>query len=199
MPTPSKPTLIIGLGGIGSRIVEGVYRQFIARGPEPIDKRNVVFLCLDTDQGDIEKRKKVMHEIENNVVKTSSDSSDTIAGYIERISHNTDVRKWFDISSPELNSMPLNKGAAQVRMASRLALMSAINEGKLCVIDNSINALLANEPERNEGNIIDTYIICSLAGGTGAGSFLQTAYYVKNAMMEKGVNHRFLPSRRRIM
>ena len=83
MPTPSKPTLIIGLGGVGSRIVEGVYRQFEASHPEDIDRRNVEFLCLDTDESDINKRRKVMPE--NNVVKTSSDLSDTVGGYIDRI------------------------------------------------------------------------------------------------------------------
>ena len=186
MPTPSKPTLIIGLGGVGSRIVEGVYRQFEASHPEDIDRRNVEFLCLDTDESDINKRRKVMPE--NNVVKTSSDLSDTVGGYIDRIKGKTTVVDWFDTSSQQLLGMPLNKGAAQVRMASRLALMSAINEGKLAAIDNSISRLMAVEPERHAGNIIRTYIVTSLAGGTGAGSFLQTAYYVKNSMRDHGAN-----------
>ena len=186
MPTPSKPTLIIGLGGVGSRIVEGVYRQFEASHPEDIDRRNVEFLCLDTDESDINKRRKVMPE--NNVVKTSSDLSDTVGGYIDRIKGKTTVSDWFDTSSQQLLSMPLNKGAAQVRMASRLALMSAINEGKLAAIDNSISRLMAVEPERHAGNIVRTYIVTSLAGGTGAGSFLQIAYYVKNSMRDHGAN-----------
>lgn len=186
MPTPSKPTLIIGLGGVGSRIVEGVYRQFKASHPEEIDCRNVEFLCLDTDESDVNKRRKVMPE--NNVVKTSSDMSDTVGGYIDRIKGKTSVMDWFDTSSQQLLSMPLNKGAAQVRMASRLALMSAINENKLSAIDNSISRLMAVEPERHAGNIIRTYIVTSLAGGTGAGSFLQTAYYVKNSMRNHGAN-----------
>ena len=186
MPTPSKPTLIIGLGGVGCRIVEGVYRQFEASHPEDIDRRNVEFLCLDTDESDINKRRKVMPE--NNVVKTSSDLSDTVGGYIDRIKGKTTVTDWFDTSSQQLLGMPLNKGAAQVRMASRLALMSAINEGKLAAIDNSISRLMAVEPERHAGNIIRTYIVTSLAGGTGAGSFLQIAYYVKNSMRDHGAN-----------
>ena len=80
--------------------------------------------------------------------------------------------------------MPLNEGAAQVRMASRLAAMSAIDEGKFKAIDNSITNLLATDPSRHAGNDIKIHIISSLAGGTGAGSFLQVAYYVKDAMRE---------------
>lgn len=186
LPVPNKPTLIIGLGGVGSRIVEGIYHRFDSRNPSDIDRRNVEFLCLDTDEKDVEERKKVMPS--NSVVKTSSDLSDTIGGYIDRIKSKTTVLDWFDTKSNELLSMPLNKGAAQVRMASRLATISAISEGKLDAIDNSITRLMALEPERHTGNIVYVYIVCSLAGGTGAGSFLQTAYYVKNSMIQHGAN-----------
>lgn len=179
---PDKPTLIIGLGGVGSRIVESVYKQFDAHQPNGMERRNVSFLCFDTDENDINARKKVMPE--NSVVKTSSDLADTVGGYYERIKASSDVKNWFDTSSDLLLSLELNKGAAQVRMASRLALMASISEGKLRAVDNSITQLLANEPERHKGNVIRVYIISSLAGGTGAGSFLQMAYYVRNAMAE---------------
>ena len=173
-------TLIIGLGGVGSKVVEGIYRKFNATNPTEIDRRNVAFLCMDTDENDCKQRKKVMPE--GSVVKTSSDQSCTIGGYIDQIKGKTSVLDWFDTRSLELISMPLNEGAAQVRMASRLAAISAINENKFMAIDNSIKKLLTTEPERHAGNNIKIHIICSLAGGTGAGSFLQTAYYVKNAM-----------------
>lgn len=178
--TPNKPTLIIGLGGVGSKIVEGVYRQFDQRNPSDIERRNVQFLCLDTDENDVKDRKKVMPE--GSAIKTSSDIATTVGGYIESISKKTTVLDWFDTSSNLLNNMELNKGAAQVRMASRLALMSAIKEGKLEAIDNSITNLLASEPDRAHGNDIRIYIVSSLAGGSGAGSFLQIAYYVRKAM-----------------
>lgn len=183
---PDRPTLIIGLGGVGCKIVEGVWRQFDAHEPTKIERRNVAFLCLDTDETDVNNRKKVMPE--NSVIKTSSDVAATVGGYIESISSTTSVLDWFDTSSDLLLGMELNKGAAQVRMASRLALMASIGEGKLTAIDNSITNLLANEPERANGNLIRIYIVSSLAGGTGAGSFLQIAYYVRNAMEEHGIH-----------
>lgn len=179
-------TLIIGLGGMGSKVVEGIYRKFNASQPSEIDRRNVGFLCLDTDEADVNDRKKVMPE--GTVVKTSSDLSCTIGGYLDQIRTKTTVLDWFDTKSSELLAMPLNEGAAQVRMASRLAAISAIAEGKFATIDNSIKLLLATEPERHAGNNIKIHIICSLAGGTGAGSFLQTAYYVKNAMRNQGAS-----------
>ena len=179
-----SPTLIIGLGGIGSQIVESVYRKFEAGHPSDLERANAAFLCLDTDEDDIEDRRAVMPS--TSVVKTSSDLSSTIGQYIDRIKHKTTVEKWFDTSSRELNSMPLNSGAAQVRMASRLAMMSAINEGRFAAIDNAITQLMSTNPARHNGNDIKIHLISSLAGGTGAGTFLQVAYYVKNAMIEHG-------------
>lgn len=179
-------TLIIGLGGVGSRVVEGIYRKFMASNPTELEKRNVAFLCLDTDINDINDRRKVMPN--DSVVKTSSDMSTTVGAYVDRIRSKTTVLDWFDTKSPQLMTMSLNDGAAQVRMASRLAAISAIDEGKFRAIDNSIKNLLKTEPERHSGNNIKIHIVCSLAGGTGAGSFLQVAYYVKNAMREQNAD-----------
>lgn len=179
-----SPTLIIGLGGVGSMIVEGIFKKFKDGQPDELEWANAAFLCLDTDEDDVEERRKVMSP--DTVVKTSSDLSTTIGHYIERIRHRTTVEQWFDTSSPTLNSMSLNSGAAQVRMASRLAMMAAINEGKFAAIENSITKLMSTNPQRKKGNDIKIHIISSLAGGTGAGTFLQVAYYVKNAMKEHG-------------
>ena len=178
-------TLIIGLGGVGCSITSQIYKKFIDGNPTDLEKRNVICLCLDTDAGDVKKNKAILPE--NWVVKTSSDLSCTIRDYINNIKKETHVLDWFDTRSQYIMDMSLNEGAGQVRMASRLALMSAITEGKLSAIDWSISNLLELDPDRHTGNQINVHIICSLAGGTGAGSFLQTAYYVKNALKKKGV------------
>ena len=179
-----KTTLIIGLGGIGSGIVEEIYKKFDKSNPSDIDRANVAFLCLDTDEADIAKRRKVMPA--ECAVKTSSDLSDTVGGYVSRIQGRTTVLDWFDTRSDQMLTMPLNEGAAQIRMASRLAAISAIDEGKFRAIDNSITNLLSTDPARHAGNDIKIHIVTSLAGGTGAGSFLQVAYYVKDAMRAHG-------------
>lgn len=173
-------TLIIGLGGVGSEITADIYSKFIATHPSDIEKRNIFCLCFDTDAGDIKKRKEILPK--NCVVKTSSDLSSTVGDYLDSIRANTDALNWFDTSSKEVINMKLNKGAGQIRMASRLAYMAAMGEEKLKAIDYAVSSLLTLEPERHAGNEISVHIICSLAGGTGAGSFLQTAYYVKDIM-----------------
>ena len=53
-------TLIIGLGGVGSEITAEIYRKFMKTYPSDIERRNIICLCLDTDSGDIAKRKKIL-------------------------------------------------------------------------------------------------------------------------------------------
>lgn len=173
-------TLIIGLGGVGSEITAEIYRKFLSTNPTDIEKRNIFCLALDTDATDVEKRKKILPE--GWVVKTSSQLSCTVGDYINQIKDETSVLDWFNTSSKRVMNMSLNEGAGQIRMCSRLALMSAMSDNKLSAIDNAISSLLRVEPERHEGNDLKIHIICSVAGGTGAGSFLQTAYYVKDIM-----------------
>ena len=179
-------TLIIGLGGVGSRITSGIYERFMARKPGRDDMNNVICLCFDTDANDIKEYKKVLPK--EWVVQTSSDQSITVGQYINRIKGETTVEDWFDTRSPQVIKMKLNDGAGQIRMTSRLAYMSAISEGKLQAIDNSLRKLLVVDPQRHAGNEIKVHIICSLAGGTGAGSFLQTAYYVKDVMRSLNID-----------
>ena len=173
-------TLIIGLGGVGSEITAEIYRKFLSTNPSDIEKRNIYCLALDTDANDVDKRKKVLPP--ECVVKTSSSLSCTVGDYINTIKDETTVLDWFNTSSKRVMEMSLNEGAGQIRMCSRLALMSAMSENKLNAIDNAIQSLLGVEPLRHEGNDLKIHIICSVAGGTGAGSFLQTAYYVKDIM-----------------
>ena len=158
-------TLIIGLGGVGSKIAAEIYQRFLETNPSDIERRNFTCLTLDTDGGDVEKRKAVLPK--NWVVKTSSDLSCTVGDYVNRIKSDTTVLDWFDTRSKEVMEMSLNEGAGQIRMCSRLAYMAAMGEEKLKTIDFAISSLLTLEPERHPGNDLKVHIISSLAGGTG--------------------------------
>ena len=176
-------SMIIGLGGIGSRIVCDVYKQFKNADPSPAEKRIVSFLCFDTDAGDVEQMRCILPR--ENVVKTSSDESQKISAYIMQIRNRTNVNEWFDIDSPILMDMKISTGAGQIRMASRLALLSSIERGEMDIIVTELNRILTISAETARGNEIGIHIVCSLAGGTGAGSFLQMAYFIKDLMINQ--------------
>ncbi|MCX6305404.1 MAG: hypothetical protein NT040_10570 [Bacteroidetes bacterium] len=181
---PSFPkTLIIGLGGIGSEIVANIYKKFDESNPSGIDRETVAFLCFDTDENDIKLRQKSMPA--EWVVKTSSDKNITVGSYINKIKKWSTAEEWFDTSSHILKRATLNRGAGQVRMASRLAMMAAIEDGKFEILRNTLTHMNKKGAQKDKGNNINVHIVSSVAGGTGAGTFLQMGYLVKSILINE--------------
>lgn len=177
--------LIIGLGGLGSDIVCNTYKRFVNHAVHDEDTSRVKFLALDTDANEIYDRRKIMKP--EDVIQTSA-TTDKVAGqFIDEIKDISTITEWFPAETAELRNMSINDGAGQIRAISRLALSHAIHKGKLDRIKNAISELL--DVAAGEGNIIEVHIVCSLAGGTGAGSFLQVAYFVRELLIRSGINN----------
>ncbi|HOG04660.1 MAG TPA: tubulin-like doman-containing protein [Paludibacter sp.] len=176
-------TLIIGLGGLGSDIVTNVYKRFNSHASHQDDKEKVKFLTLDTDSNEIAERRQIMNP--DNVIQTSA-TTDMVAGqYLDEIKDISTAESWFPHEIKELKKMSINDGAGQIRVVSRLAFAHAINERKLDRLKNVLNELLSLNT--GDGNIIEVHIVSSLAGGTGAGSFIQTAYFIREEMIRNGI------------
>ena len=175
--------LIIGLGGLGSDIVLDVYTRFNNHAEHKEDRNKVRFLALDTDSNEVAARRKIMNP--DDVIQTSA-TTDVIAGrFIDEIRNISTVESWFPTETRELTNMAINDGAGQIRAISRLAFSHAIHSGKLDRIKQVIDELL--NVNVSEGNIIEVHIVSSLAGGTGAGSYLQTAYLVREHLLRNGI------------
>ncbi len=176
-------TLIIGLGGLGSDIVTDVFKRFNTHASHQEDRQKVRFLTLDTDSNEIAYRREIMNP--EDVIQTSA-TTDMVAGqFLDQIKDNSTVQRWFPHEIKELTRMSINDGAGQVRAISRLAYSHAIINGKLDRLKKVLNELLSLSS--GDGNIIEVHIVSSMAGGTGAGSFLQTAYLVREEMMRNGI------------
>lgn len=178
-------SLIIGLGGVGSDIVSRVYKRYMDSNPTDLEKGMVGFLCFDTDANDIEMRRKIMPK--EFVIQTSATTNITVATYIDSIRNSNPrntVEEWFDTSQKLLLQATLNDGAGQIRMASRLALSLAYDEGRFDIVDKVINKILEIQADKAAGNDIRVHIVSTMAGGTGAGSFLQISYLIKEKLKE---------------
>lgn len=178
-------TLIIGLGGLGSDIVVDVYKRFHAHSAHENDSNKARFLALDTDANEISARREIMKP--EDVIQTSATYNITVGHFIDEIKRKSTVENWFLTESPELRQMTINDGAGQIRSVSRLAFSHAIYSGKLDRFGKVIDELLSLET--GEGNNIEVHIVSSLAGGTGAGSFLQTAFLVREILSSRGIHN----------
>lgn len=166
------PTLIIGLGGAGSRVVTNVYKKFMESNPAANECDRFICLCFDTDSIDTLDCSMILPE--GNVVNIAPNLP-LIAVY-EHFRNRTAVQSWFDQSILQYIHSTLHEGSGMFRSPLRLAFMDAKENGKLDVIDQSIERLL----EHRAG--INVSIVTSLVGGTGSGIFLQMAFYVKEVL-----------------
>ncbi len=165
------PTILIGLGGLGSYIVDTIYSWI----PEA-DRDFVAIHAFDTNVNDIAKLKNLKKE---NVTQTSTNW--TVEEYLRMAEADSTVKDWFPYEHTELLRKSLTDGAGQIRSVSRLAYRAAMESGKLGNLHSSINHIF-QEKGGSMSSSARVMIVCSLMGGTGAGIFLQTALYMRDVL-----------------
>lgn len=161
-------TLIVGIGGIGSRIASEI-SQLI----EDRDRSHVGFVCIDADHHDLTHVKK------ENVKK--------ILLYTERpllrvLMDNPKCKEWFPYYKRLLHrSLP--EIYAQDRFVSRLFAIGAEQEGKYHILKEEIARLCFNQEDGKIRNLT-VMIVGTLTGGVGAGIFLQLPLYIRNVIKD---------------
>ena len=167
------PKLLIGLGGIGSRIVDAVY------GRIPLGSRGrVAVQIFDTDVNDLDR---LNHLSEKHMIQTST--QDTVGNYLRRA--DLSVQDWFPGESQQIRDKLLTEGAGQIRAISRLAYRAAMQSGKLGVLQQNLNEIftVSGDPRDRTLRIL---VVSSLGGGTGSGIFIQTALYLRWLLASQG-------------
>ena len=114
------PTIIIGLGGIGSDICCRVSRMVKADE----QRKRIRFVCIDTDINDLSRRRDEDPRIL--IIQTSAPY--TVGDYLE--TNPRAKNEWFPNHNILMHKTP-TEGAGQVRAISRLAFEEAVKEGRL--------------------------------------------------------------------
>jgi hypothetical protein len=166
------PTLLVGLGGIGSQIVNQVC------GMIPEERRSrIAPHIFDTNVNDISKMKNL-----NKDWRTQTSKDLTVEQYLNILDEAEEyVKDWFPHEQREIRRKSLTEGAGQVRGISRLAYRAAMQEGKLNNLHRQLTSIFkeVGEAEVKSARVM---IVSSLAGGTGGGIFLQTAMYLREIL-----------------
>ena len=161
-------TLLLGLGGTGSRIVNYVAAD-LKKKRISINDGKICCTVLDTNEND---RKKIVETgVGIPVVPTSKDRiiEDYLKMYV-----NKGVRSWMP-ESPALLKESMKDGASQMRPKSRLAFMDILEDRTIHQLEMQIDKLF----DKRDGTKIRVMIVSSLAGGTGSGMFIQTALWLR--------------------
>jgi len=159
------PVLLIGLGGIGSEIVDTVY----GRLKNTNMAENIEALVFDTD---INSQKNLTNISEECKIQTSTDKTVKYA-----LENDPTALSWFP-SHPLVEKMQMLNGAGQIRAVSRLALRSAMKSGKLTPASAVKERLFKLGSGINEKGL-RVMIVSSMMGGTGSGIFLQIPLYIR--------------------
>ena len=169
----AAPTLLVGLGGTGSKIVKQV--RLLAKSHHMED--NLSYVVFDTDVNELAAIREETPEIE--VVQTST--KQTVGQYLDQDTHARD--QWFPVNKI-LCKKTLSEGAGQVRAISRLALNTAIKTGKMEPLHRAVESLYKLNGE-NSMQALRVILVGSLCGGTGSGLILPVSLYIRNYLVTR--------------
>ena len=177
-------TFLIGLGGSGVEVVSRLKKLLAAKlddvngaQREALEKRfgDVSCVIMDTDQ------RVIPACTELGIDPIILSSRGTVGSYLNALeSEDHDVFDWCPSTDEEgpFFGEPLQNGASQCRMKSRLCL-SVFLKDELNELAQLFDHVQSVHGELNKRNL-RFMIISSIAGGTGSGTFIQVALYIKN-------------------
>lgn len=182
------PTLIIGLGGTGGEVLLRLRKRFFEKYGILENFPIVSYLWIDTDltEKDVGARlfaDQVKFSQAEKVMATINDTA-RITADLNQYPH---IKNWFYEGLNKLGTM--TEGAGQIRAYSRLGffehyhtIRQAIQKAgeRIRNVENMKLMLDRHNLEVEGSNRFNVYIVCSIAGGTGSGMFLDTAFLVKD-------------------
>lgn len=174
------PSLFIGVGGVGSRIVDRIVSRasFLPNWESQL-RPLTNFVSIDTNELD---QNRLRHVPPGNRLNIAAFDKAKAIDYLRR-SKNPQALQWLDGSyQPRPGYKP---GAGQIRIESRLGffyhspeIRQRLRELVTETLRPGITWRQTSPPKYN------VYLFCTLAGGTGSGSFLSVAYLVDAVLRE---------------
>lgn len=182
-----RPTLLIGVGGTGGNVLQRV-RNWIVDQYGSIDQFPILrFLHLDTDERSSKDTSKDASKdplfkkkefVDNEWISLKVN----VAQFLD-VNNYPRLKPWFRPDQRLRDRGDLGQGAGQVRVASRLGFFYHYGINKIrpkleLMLKQlrSIDLNKLNHPDLRNlqlyTNTINVFVICSSAGGTGSGAFL---------------------------
>ncbi|MBQ7828860.1 MAG: hypothetical protein IJ345_01140 [Clostridia bacterium] len=159
-----KNILLIGVGGTGSNAVDTFFKKYHELGNQTDNK--VTALVFDTDAGDLKRI---------TAAKTVAMSDTASVGTICDRLGKEHLREWFPCDVQAVRSQEMVRGASQWRKKSYLAFLNLMNKSA----ERSVFISALEDMVQDPGASCEVYVIASVAGGTGSGSFIPIALYAK--------------------
>ncbi len=171
----AAPTLFVGVGGTGCKIVKKV-----ADLCAPAEKENINFLCLDTNVNDLSD----VANGKSKIFWVQTSNTQTVGSYLD---YDEEARKkWFP-KNAVMYDKTVSEGAGQVRAISRLALNATIKTGKIRPLYDAIDDLFRKTGKEMK-QAMRVVIASTASGGTGSGIILPLSMFIRDYVKEKYPN-----------
>ena len=169
------PTLFVGVGGTGCKIVKKVADLCL-----PEEKENINFLCLDTNVNDL----SAVANGKSNIYWIQTSNTQTVGSYLD---YDEEARKkWFP-KNAVMYDKTVSEGAGQVRAISRLALNATIKTGKIRPLYDAVDDLF-RKTGKDMKQAMRVVIASTASGGTGSGIILPLSMFIRDYVKEKYPN-----------
>lgn len=200
------PTIVIGLGGTGKEVLLRLRRRFQERY-NLFGFPTMGYLWVDTDTRNTNIDDKPLDHIMEQVMFREEErvnaevSGEAFMGYFRDQRVSPHIFNWLDQKLAVLGQVV--NGAGQVRPLGRLAFFHSYSNirGKLDKLVAKVRSQSSVELMRDrhgivvDPNLLDIVIVCSIAGGTGSGMFLDMAFACRQAMSDPDITgYLMLPS-----
>lgn len=198
-----KPTLFVGMGGTGKQVLLQMRRLCLEQYGVPTLPHHG-HVCIDTDARNVNIEGQDLDEFLQEVMFTQQERVDVplekamLARLYENEANYEHIFSWFDRQLK--NQGPIKDGAGQIRSFGRLAFFLHFDKIRKAIkdkIDQLKEVSTQNELGSKYGisldpSGIDTWLIFSLAGGTGSGMFLDMAYLIGDCAAGREVSRQAL-------
>lgn len=189
MTKPANPAVILGLGGTGQWVLTYVKKNLIdTYGEVP---PTVKLLSFDTTSAKTEAKveKGEEHARVGNVQLEAGEfvylggNIRNLADEIKRDGKHPHIGSWFQaeqylVSLPD-DAWELAKGAGQRRPFGRMAVFYDLTQSPSQIIGKLEQAITEVKVKNETNQPIEIYVVCSLAGGTGSGMFIDIAHIAR--------------------
>ncbi len=172
-------TLLIGLGGTGSRVVNNVVKELRLNKKE-INNGELCCAVMDTNISDNES----INDSGTGIPVICTSAAKKIRNYFEDY-HHFHMETWCP-QSPAFLEQSMIDGASELRLKSRIAFMDCLESDVIEQLESLLNDVLNN----TFGSKIRIMIVSSLSGGTGSGMFIQVALWLRKFFSESEITIR---------
>jgi hypothetical protein len=188
-------TVLIGLGGTGSKSLIELRRLILERYGDPRALEAVSFLSIDTDLASIRPpaESEKPHPLEAQLafatderLNLGGEEFKTLIG--PNIVQNPHIRDWWDEAALPSDAFNPGQGAGQIRPLSRLLLFAKKGEfdSAFDVAYGKVTSQKVKSPRVNTAAKVRIVVIAGLAGGTGSGAFMDIGAMIQERLRTQG-------------